>query len=183
MGQWKAFGSMYQCRVSLSCHASLLYHFESIHCCIINVHVFIFIDVIHHYDFCFSIFTNSCIVDKFFLIEMQVRMAHSKYRLTHLECLERVCFVCFEKGSRESMRLMTDAHHDQINMFLIEGYDPSDDRLRKAICGTSRIALSEYSQGNFKRKIDVFDHSSEKRDLRTPCKMASDIRLNHFAID
>ena len=84
--------------------------------------------------------------------------SHSKFKLTHDESLQRVCLLCFRRD-KSSMRLLTEDNHRLINEYVFSGYEKEDNRLPKAICGTCRVALSEFSNGKFSRHIDLFDHS------------------------
>lgn len=67
--------------------------------------------------------------------------------------------MCFGKFDQKRLRILTTAHHQQIEDFLFTGYDPEDNRLPKVICDSCRVGVSEYSKGIYKRTISVFDHS------------------------
>ena len=57
-----------------------------------------------------------------------------------------------------------------IQRHLISGYDKNDERLPSGICGTCRVTLMEYSHGNFKRDIHLFDHSKVNFSYQTRSK-------------
>lgn len=76
---------------------------------------------------------------------------------SHTESRSVVCLLCMGKG--KDHRGISDIIQSAIRQFLIDGYDPTDERLPTSICSPCRITLLQYQKGDFSRHIALFDHS------------------------
>jgi hypothetical protein len=57
------------------------------------------------------------------------------------------------------MRHITENLHQLIQEYFINGYDDKDDRLPTSLCGNCQVIVLEYGRGNFRGRIQLFDHS------------------------
>ena len=65
------------------------------------------------------------------------------------------------------MRLLSEKTWNVIDEFILQGLNPNDERLPNALCSTCSRTVREYSNGNFSRKIVIFDHSQIEQIVQT----------------
>ena len=71
----------------------------------------------------------------------------------HDDNLKRVCLLCMSKS--RNMRNISENMSFIIREHFVPGYVLSDDRLPSVVCSTCQKVISDYSKGNFQRKIDT----------------------------
>ncbi len=76
---------------------------------------------------------------------------------THEESRLAVCLLCM--GKTKVMRPITEGDHQIIQGYFLNGYDQKDDRLPSSLCGNRHVAIHEYTKGNFRSRIAVYDIS------------------------
>lgn len=77
---------------------------------------------------------------------------------THDECRLAVCLLCL--GKTKDMRRINSRQRETINNVFLTGLLEEDERLPCALCGNCRVIIQEYANGNYNRKINLFDHST-----------------------
>lgn len=80
-------------------------------------------------------------------------MFHSRKAATHEENRNKVCIVCFRKGTYN----ITDSVKERIRLYFMENISFNDSRVPAAICGNCRAHLLEISQG--KKLVDTLPES------------------------
>ena len=67
----------------------------------------------------------------------------SNYRKNHEQNRSKVCLVCFDKGTKSSMALITGVQLRRIHDFFLEDYNVNNPELPNAICSCCRKKLEK----------------------------------------
>ena len=97
-------------------------------------------------------------------------MAHRQQQKSHEDCRRTVCIVCGRKATEK----VTESLVDSVRTFVVENYDPEDNRLPSGLCKTDKTVLYEYKKGVYRRDFHIQDFEKYRRYItRSSCESGS----------